>query len=316
MTIMLPCIAIPYCMPLPRATAAGLRDAGVAFQEDVPLLKKTWWRAGGSADGFLDANDVQTVIAAQRVATQTDCPLFVLGNASNLLVSDRGIRGLVLRLRGSLASVDSGEGGRVRFGAGVKLVPLMNRIQREGWTGLEFLAGIPGTIGGAVRMNAGTALGEMVDALVEVEAVAPDGTLLRLGREALRMSYRTAHLPEGAIVTHTTLQTTGEDPETSRAAIREHLDHRGRTQPVHVPTCGSTFRNPPGDFAGRLIESSGLKGHRIGKAEVSTLHANFIVNTGGASAADIRALVEHVQHRVQKTKGVTLVREVHFVGDW
>jgi UDP-N-acetylmuramate dehydrogenase len=303
-------------MPLPQATAAGLRDAGVAFQEDVPLRKKTWWRTGGAADGFLIANDVESLIAAHRVTTQTQCPVFILGNASNLLVSDRGIRGLVVRLRGKLAVVEPGDDGKIRMGGGVKLMPLMNRIQREGWTGLEFLAGIPGTIGGAVRMNAGTALGEMVDALVEVEMVSAMGERLRLDRDALQMSYRTAHLPDGAVVTHATLQTTGDDPDASRTAIRAHLAHRARTQPVNVPTCGSTFRNPPGDYAGRLIEACGLKGHHIGRAEVSALHANFIVNKGGASASDVRALIEHVQHTVEQTQGVRLVREVHFAGEW
>jgi len=303
-------------MPLPRATAEALRVVGVAFEEDAPLLKKTWWRAGGLADGFAVVNDRDALIALQRAANETRCPVFALGNASNLLVADAGIRGLVVRLSGALASAEALDGGRVLLGGGAKLMPLMNRIQRDGWTGLEFFAGIPGTVGGAVRMNAGTALGETVDALIEVEVVHADGQPATLDARSLGMAYRSCDLPPGAIVTGAIFQTSGEDPEQSRAAIRAHLAHRTRTQPVNVPTCGSTFRNPPGDFAGRLIEASGLKGLRIGQAEVSPKHANFIVNTGGATATDIRALIEHVQETVEQEHGVAMIREVHFVGDW
>ena len=303
-------------MPLPRATAAALRDAHVTVKEDAPLQKKTWWRAGGRADGFVVAEDLPTLIAVQRAASETDCPVFALGNASNLLVADAGIRGLVIRLGGALARAEAQDRGRVRLGGGAKLMPLMNRIQREGWTGLEFFAGIPGTVGGAVRMNAGTALGETVDALLAVDLVLPDGQAITLDASELRMAYRTAHLPDGAIVSHALFQTTGADSQHSRDLIQAHLDHRARTQPVNVPTCGSTFRNPPGDYAGRLIEASGLKGFQIGRAQVSEKHANFLVNTGGATAADIRALVEHVEETVATTQGVRLIREVHFVGDW
>jgi len=303
-------------MPLPRATAEALRDLGVAFESDAPLLKKTWWRAGGDADGFAVATDLQTLSALQRVASGTGCPVFALGNASNLLVADAGIRGLVVRLGGALATDEDLGDGIVRLGGGLKLMPLMNRMQRNEWTGLEFFAGIPGTVGGSVRMNAGTALGETVDALIDVDVVLQDGSIITVAAEDLRMSYRTANLPEGGIVASARFQTTGADPEQSRAKIEAHLAHRARTQPVNVPTCGSTFRNPPGDHAGRLIEASGLKGFRIGAAEVSPKHANFLVNTGGATAADIRRLVEHVGDTVERDHGVRLVQEVHFVGDW
>ncbi len=303
-------------MPLPQATANALRDLDVAYEEDASLLKKTWWRAGGMADGFVLATDLPTLVALQRAASETACPVFALGNASNLLVADAGIRGLVVRLGGALATDEALSDGQVRFGGGLKLMPLVNRMQRNRWTGLEFFAGIPGTIGGAVRMNAGTALGETVHALIDVDVVLPDGSTVELTAEDLRMSYRTAHLPAGGIVASARFQTTGANPQESQEKITAHLDHRARTQPVDVPTCGSTFRNPPGDYAGRLIEASGLKGHRVGKAEVSRKHANFLVNTGGATANDIRNLLEHVQQTVENDHGVKLVREVHFVGDW
>ena len=303
-------------MPLPRATVEALRGREVDFAEDAPLLKKTWWRAGGPADGFAIAHDLRTLCALQQVAFETDCPIFALGNASNLLVADAGIRGLVVRLGGALAADEERVDGVVHLGAGLKLMPLMSRMQRQGWTGLEFFAGIPGTVGGAVRMNAGTTLGETVDALLDVEVVMPDGSIRAVSAADLNMSYRTAHLPAGAIIASARFQTSGSDPEASQAQIQKHLAHRARTQPVDVPTCGSTFRNPPGDHAGRLIEASGLKGFRIGAAEVSTKHANFLVNTGGATAADIRRLVDHVRDVVEGDHGVRLVQEVHFVGDW
>lgn len=304
-------------MPLPPDTARALHDLGVAFDEDAPLVKRTWWRAGGPAGGLVTARDLPALAAIQRAAHDTGCSVFVLGNASNLLVSDRGIPGLVLRLAGELASISAeGDPPVLRLGAGLKLMPFIGRMQREGWTGLEMLAGVPGTMGGAVVMNAGTSLGEVVDALLDVEVVLPDGTIETLTRDDLRMSYRTAHLPDGAIVASARLRTTGDDPEASRRTIQAHLDYRANTQPVDVPTCGSTFRNPPGDRAGRLIEAAGLKGARIGGAQVSEKHANFLVNTGEATASDIRRLIEHVQAEVARVHGVELVREVHYAGDW
>jgi len=305
-------------MPLPRSTANALSAQGVDFESDVPLIKKTWWRAGGPADGFVLAPDLPTLVAVQRAANDTGCPLFVLGNASNLLVSDRGVRGMVVRLTGALAEmrVEPGDPPTLKLGAGLKLVRFLSWMQRHAWTGLEGLAGIPGTIGGAVRMNAGTTLGEVVDTLVDVGLVTAAGEVRELPASALNMAYRHAELPEGAIVSWARFRTGGLDPQESRERVQAHLDYRARTQPVDVPTCGSTFRNPPDDTAGRLIEATGLKGLRIGAAEVSQKHANFIVNTGGATADDIRALVERVQREVQTAQGVSLRREVHFAGDW
>ena len=189
-------------------------------------------------------------------------------------------------------------------------------MPRKGWTGLEMFAGIPGTIGGAVRMNAGTALGETVDPLLDVTVVHPDGSVETLEASELRMRYRHCELPDGAIVAFARFQTTGGDLEESRGKIKHHLDYRARTQPVDVPTCGSTFRNPDGDTAGRLIDAAGLKGTTLGGAKVSEKHANFIENTGDATAADIRALIEQVQDSVEATFGIRLHREVHFVGEW
>lgn len=304
-------------MPLPKPALAALLSAGVDVQDDFPLRKKTWWRTGGPADGFAVVRTLDQLVAVQRIASETGIAVFPLGNASNLLVSDSGIRGLVIRLAGELRAIRAeGEPPVLDLGGGVKLVSLVNRMQREGWTGLELFAGIPGTVGGAIRMNAGTALGETVDALLDVTVVREGGVVDVLSVADLRMRYRHSELPEGSIVASARLRTTGEDVAASKAKVQHHLDYRARTQPVDVPTCGSTFRNPDGDTAGRLIDAAGLKGAAIGGARVSPKHANFIENTGEATAADIRALVEHVQAEVERQFGVKLHREVHFVGEW
>ncbi|MEZ4317662.1 MAG: UDP-N-acetylmuramate dehydrogenase [Myxococcota bacterium] len=302
-------------MALPEPTLRALASAPIDVQIDAPLMKRTWWRAGGPADALVQADDLETLRTVRRIATETGCPLFVLGNASNLLVSDAGVRGLVVRLGGELAQVEPLEGA-LRLGGGLKLVVLVGRMIKHGWTGLELFAGIPGTVGGAVRMNAGTSLGEVVDALIDVDLVLADGSLATLPAADLRMSYRTAWLPDHSIVAKARFRLTDADPDTSRALIEHHLERRKATQPIDQPSCGSTFRNPDGDHAGRLIEAAGLKGFSIGGAMVSPKHANFIVNTGGATAADIRRVIELVQRTVHEQLGVELVREVHFAGDW
>jgi len=204
----------------------------------------------------------------------------------------------------------------LEVGGGLKLITLLSRAGRNGWTGIECFAGIPGTVGGAVRMNAGASLGETSDRVIDVDVVRQDGSTCRLTHSDLAMSYRTAHLPPGSVVALARLQTTGGDPAASQAAIQEHLARRKATQPVNQRSCGSTFRNPPGDYAGRLIEAAGLKGFTRGQAQVSPKHANFIVNLGGATADEIRTVIEHVQETVAERFGVTLMREVHYAGDW
>lgn len=304
-------------MPLPIEVSGGLAERGIAWRPDEPLQKKTWWRVGGTADAYVEVADVPSLRSVLAVAHATGAPLFVLGNASNLLVSDLGIRGIVVRLVGDFgASEEEEPGQRIRLGAGLKLASFVKRAERAGWTGLELFAGIPGTVGGAVRMNAGTALGEVRDRLVDVAVELPDGSARTLAPSELAMAYRHTALPEGAVVTSARFALTGADPEHSRKLVEEHLAYRARTQPIDVPTCGSTFRNPPGAHAGRLIEQCGLKGHALGGAEVSPKHANFLVNTGTATATDLRRLIEHVQETVARETGIRLEPEVHLAGDW
>ncbi|MBW1878522.1 MAG: UDP-N-acetylmuramate dehydrogenase [Deltaproteobacteria bacterium] len=305
-------------MPLPAATRDALISLDVHFFEDEPLGRRVYWRVGGPADGFVLVRDLDALQQVIRATRDTECPSFLLGKGSNLLVSDAGIRGLVVSLGGALAEVRNlgGQPPRIQVGAGLALTALLARARKEGWTGLECFAGIPGTVGAAVVMNAGSHLGETVEPLVDIDVVNPDGSLHTLPKADLQMSYRTAHLPPGAVIARARFQTTGADPVQSQASVREFLLRRKATQPLNLPSCGSTFRNPPGDYAGRLIDAAGLKGFTIGGARVSERHANFIVNTGAATAREIRRVIEHVQARVEAFSGVRLRREVHYAGDW
>jgi UDP-N-acetylmuramate dehydrogenase len=302
-------------MPVTPTALAALRDANLAFETDVPLAKRTYWRVGGPADALITASTVDQLAAVQRIASEHAVPVLPLGNASNMLVSDAGIRGFVVVLDGDLADAVEVDGALVA-GAGMRLVALLARAKKYGWTGLEWAAGIPGTVGGAVRMNAGSVLGEAKDAIVDVTVVRTDGVVAVLGPDELRMTYRTTHLPAGAIVAQAHLRLTHADADASQARVKAFLDKRKATQPLDLPSCGSTFRNPAGDAAGRLIEASGLKGFAIGSAQVSEKHANFVVNLGGATANDIRAVIEHVAREVYAKNGVHLEQEVIYAGEW
>ena len=295
---------------------AALSDAGVALALDEPLVKRTWWRVGGPAEAYAEVGSAETLARALRVAHTHEVPVFVIGNASNLLIGDRGISGLVLRLVGELARLDAPEPGRLMLGGGLRLVSLLRTVQREEFAGLEMVAGIPGTVGGAVRMNAGTRLGEIGDRVSHVDVLRGDGRSEIWSAARLAFTYRQCSLPPDAIVCAAHVSLTDLDPAKSRELIAEHLDYRARTQPTDVPTCGSTFRNPTGDSAGRLIEAAGLKGFTIGAARVSDKHANFVVNEGGATARDIRAVIEAVQARVLDSSGIELRREVHYAGSF
>ncbi|MFM2162509.1 MAG: UDP-N-acetylmuramate dehydrogenase [Pseudomonadota bacterium] len=281
----------------------------------MPLHKRVWWRVGGPADLYAEIGDLAQLAAARRWAVDRDIPWFLLGNGSNLLVADAGIRGLVVRLVGALADATA-DATHVEAGAGCRNAVLLARAERNGWTGLDAFAGIPGTVGGAVRMNAGSLLGETGDTLVDVDVLLPDGTVKTLSKSALALGYRHCVLPAGATVVRARFQQTAEEPGVVSARIRAFLERRKATQPLDLPSCGSTFRNPPGDAAGRLIEAAGLKGFRLGGAEVSQKHANFIVNHGDATANDIDAVIRHVQRSVQATHGIALVPEVERVGEW
>lgn len=287
--------------------------------EEEPLSRHGYWRVGGPIErlAFLEsAEDLASVLAEKR-------RIHVLGNGSNLLVPDAGLRGTVVKLGGALreSRILSEEGGIVRLhvGAGLLNVVLLSRAAKLGLSGLGPLAGVPGTVGGAVAMNAGTALGDVADILESIEGFrsgSAAGGPITIARADLPMRYREGGLPDHFVVTAAVFRLTREGFAEEQALIASHLARRKATQPLDLPSCGSVFRNPPGDHAGRLIETVGLKGHREGGAEISERHANFIVNVGGATAADVMACIQIAWSRVRSETGVSLVPEVHVLGEW
>ena len=298
----------------PLTTELG-RIAGVAVKVREPLARYTSFKVGGPADYFVEAQTSPGLTACLKLMACGGVPVLLLGNGSNLLVSDQGVRGAVLRLRGEFRRVHWH-----RAGAGVGAAHAVSRLVREavrrGLGGLEFAEGIPGSVGGSLVMNAGAYGSEMERVVTRVDAVTAAGEPLAFGREELRFSYRDARLPHGAIVTRVGMALTPETPEAVDARMRAIMARRRESQPSGHPNFGSVFRNPPGDHAGRLIEASGLKGLRVGGAEVSRRHANFIVNRGGARAQDVRRLIEQVCSEVESRFSVTLQTEVRFAGEW
>jgi UDP-N-acetylmuramate dehydrogenase len=290
---------------------AALEALGLAVRAGEPIARHGFWRIGGPGDLLVDVPDAATLARVRALGT----PILVLGKGSNLLVSDRGVRGITVVLGGAFRS-SSIEGDLVEAGAGLPNAVLLQRLQKLGVGGLGALAGVPGTLGGAIRMNAGTRLGEISERVHEVELLLADGRLERVAASALQFGYRKAILPPDAIVTRVWLRISAEGVETERAAIAEHLAYRKATQPLELPSCGSVFKNPPGDSAGRLVEAAGLKGTVAGDAQISDLHANFIVNRGAASAADVVALVCLARDTVRDRFSIALEPEVHVAGDW
>jgi UDP-N-acetylmuramate dehydrogenase len=293
------------------AARLALEAAGLSPVTDAPLAKLGYWRLGGTADLLVDVEDS----AELQAVMATGLPVTVLGNGSNLLIADQGIRGITLRLHGEFRASELGD-EKITVGAGLMNAVLLARLDRAELGGLGCLAGVPGTLGGAVRMNAGTRLGEIGQAVIGVDVVLPGGTAKRLSPEDIGFSYRWARLPEGAIITRVQLAVDPEIFEEERVAMAEHIAYRRRTQPLDQPSCGSVFKNPPGDSAGRLIEAVGLKGHRHGGACISAKHANFIVNEGTATAMDVHTLIKLARDTVRAQHEIELEPEVHAVGDW
>ena len=288
----------------------------VEATEQEPLAPKTSLRVGGAAELYVRPRSPDAVVQLLRRADEAGVPLHVLGGGANTLVGDGGILGLTLKLPADLFPEEPETleaGGLVTLGAGSAIVRLVNQMRTHGWVGAEFLAGIPGTLGGALAMNAGTKHGECVQVLDAVELATPDGVGW-VPRSALSISYRHTALPPRAVALRIRFRLRHGDVEASRTAMEADLVYRKRTQPLSQPNCGSVFRNPPGDHAGRLIESVGLKGHTQGGARISELHANWIVNLGDAAARDVAALIALAQARVHQATGITLVPEVKRVG--
>ncbi|MCG5533659.1 UDP-N-acetylmuramate dehydrogenase [Halorhodospira sp. 9621] len=283
------------------------------WREQEPLAGYTTWRVGGPArrlccpagrDGLVDC----------LARLPADEPLLWCGLGSNLLVRDGGVAGTVVLTQGGLDELVVGAHGRVHAEAGVACGRLARAAVREGLAGLEFLAGIPGTVGGALALNAGAWGGETWERVVEVETIDRQGHIRRRAPADFRIGYRSVAGPAGEWFLAATWELPPADAQVLRERVRALLQHRNAVQPVGQPTCGSVFRNPTGDAAGRLIEEAGLKGARRGGARVSERHANFIINEGG-SAADIEGLMAQVRERVAVVHGVWLEPEVHVIGE-
>jgi UDP-N-acetylmuramate dehydrogenase len=287
---------------------------GVKAEWDVTMAGHTSLRIGGPVSCLLRPLDLAGLQTAVQVLNQNHYPYFILGRGTNLLVRDAGMRAVAISLEEGFSQMECLD-GRVRAGAGLRLTRLLRFCLQQSLSGLEFIAGIPGSVGGALRMNAGTRAGEMADVCDAVQLVLSDGALLRLGRAKLLFSYRRLELPPAAVVVEAEFLLTPGSREQIRQRIRTLLKARKEKQPWRLPSAGSVFRNPPGDFAGRLIEAVGLKGVRIGDAQISPKHANFIVNRGQARFKDILALIHLAQEKVAREFGVHLELEIEIVGN-
>jgi len=285
---------------------------GEAARFGEPMARYTLYRIGGPAALFVHATSRALLQAAPVFAAKHELPLFVIGLGSNLLVPDGGLDGVVVRVEIETLRV---EGAALAAGAGVPLGQAARAALEHTLSGLEFCVGIPGSMGGALVMNAGCRGCEIGTLVEQVEVVGWDGTLRTVGREACAFSYRSSDLHAlGAAVAGATLRLEPDDAAAIERRMDEHRMWRMSTQPLGLPNAGSVFKNPPGDAAGRLIDAAGCKGLRVGGAEVSDAHANFIVNRGGATCADVSALIETMRARVEQQFGVPLELELVDLG--
>lgn len=280
-----------------------------------PLAEFTSFRIGGPADLFVAVEDEAALCGALAAAHRRGVPAFCLGAGTNLLVSDRGIRGLVVKLGPSFAAIEI-DAVHVVAGAAAQFGELVETVVERGLAGLEFGEGIPGTVGGGLIMNAGAFGGEMARVVTRVHGVTREGERLSLTKDQVGFAYRRTQLPPAFAITRVDFELTRGDRGALQAHVAQIRAKRSARQPSGVPNAGSIFKNPPGHFAGRLLDEAGLKGERLGDAAFSDKHANFIVNLGTARAAEVRALIELARNRVKETSGVWLEPEVRMVGEW
>jgi UDP-N-acetylmuramate dehydrogenase len=290
-------------------------ELGPAVRFDVPLARLTSLRVGGPIDAVASpANRAQLCATLRRLA-RARVPHFVLGGGFNSLALDAPVAGVVIQLS-RWRRLEERPGSALRVEAGVSHSQLTRFCSERGFSGLEFGAGIPGSIGGWIAMNAGIPGREVGDRVLEIEVASPTGAgISHLPRAVLHFRYRALRgLAPGSVILSALLRIDRSTAAAVRAEVDALLARREKTQPLSVPSCGSVFKNPPGDFAGRLIEAAGLKGHRVGGAQISPLHANFIANVGGATASDVMELIRLAKERVHAQSGTRLECEVRIVG--
>lgn len=285
---------------------------------DEPLAAHTTFRIGGPADFFIQVQKLTELFGIVERARRAQIPFLILGNGSNLLVSNRGFRGLVVENRCAQFTLTEINATRARLDAesGVMLPGLANRLARQGWAGLEWAIGVPGTLGGAIVGNAGAHGACIADSVTRVVILDAQGNVCELPKTELAFAYRTSRFKHARdeIILRAELELRRDDPQACIARMQQYTEHRRRTQPTE-PSVGSMFKNPPGDAAGRLIDAAGLKGMRVGGVQVSTVHANFFVNRSGATASDVLHLIEIVRKRVREQFGVELELEIVVIGD-
>ena len=295
----------------------ALQDIGLrgVMKLNEPMSKHTTWRIGGPADQFYTPADMDDLAQLLKSIAPNE-QVFWLGLGSNLLVRDGGIRGTVIALKGSLSEIRLLDDCRLQVGAGATCAKLARFCSKNNLLGGEFFAGIPGLVGGALAMNAGAFGGETWPCVESVMTMDRQGNLQQRTAKDYQIAYRTVIGPDQEWFVSAIFQFQAGDGEQAARRIRQLLDRRAETQPIGLPSCGSVFRNPPNNHAAKLIEQAGLKGKRIGGAEVSPKHANFIINTGDARADDVEALIRYVQQQVKLQSGIELETEVRVVGEY
>lgn len=280
------------------------------------MSRHTTFKIGGPADYFLMPDKDTDVGRIVKICKESAIPYFILGNGSNLLVGDGGYRGAVIQIYKNMSAVTV-EGTKITVQAGALLSSVAAAAKNAALTGFEFAGGIPGTMGGAVVMNAGAYGGEMKDVLTEVTVMDEEGEIVTLPADKLKLGYRTSIIKTaGYIVLEAKLQLKEGNPEVIRETMKDLTIRRTTKQPLEYPSAGSTFKRPEGYFAGKLIMDSGLAGYQVGGAQVSEKHCGFVINAGGATARDVRTLMDNVRDIVYKKYGVTLEPEVKFLGDF
>lgn len=289
---------------------------GENVRRQEPMSLHTTFRIGGPADLFVTPGSIQAVADSIRICKETQTPYAVIGNGSNLLVSDTGYRGVIIQIGRNLNQV-SVNGEEIRAQAGAMLSVIAKTALSESLTGFEFASGIPGTLGGAAVMNAGAYGGEMKDVLTEVTVLTREGEIRTIPAEKLEMGYRTSLAAKnGWIILEAVLKFQKGDAEAIRGRMEELKMQRVTKQPLDLPSAGSTFKRPEGYFAGKLIMDAGLRGFTVGGAQISEKHCGFVVNKGGATAEDVRNLICAVQKKVQEDAGVKLEPEVKFLWEF
>ncbi len=281
---------------------------------DEPMWKHTTFRVGGNATYFVAPESAEQVKNVIQVCEKNQIPFYVIGNGSNLLVSDEGFSGVILQICSKMDRYEMKE-GKIKVQAGALLTKVANRVSKEGYAGMEFAVGIPGTVGGAVAMNAGAYGGEIKDVITSALVLTKEGEIIRLDKDELNLGYRSSAVVEQEyVVLEVEFQLEKGDVEEIKARCNENTRARMEKQPLEYPSAGSTFKRPEGYFAGKLIMDAGMKGYTVGGAQVSEKHCGFVINKGQATARDVVDVITRVQEKVQKIFGVTLETEVKMIG--